>query len=512
MEKDKFWDLNEYFIPKNRNITPTKKDTRTISITLDGEEKKDNRYEKIPERIEPVKTAKSSRGFSYKRDNSLIRNVAVTPWTGNVKTYANFDEQVVENYDKTINEIDYMPFTSYFPTYSSLTKSQFEYYIYWRTMIREGKIIKCDSSYIFLYINECISSLSFVSPESVIDSLIFVWQNYRDEYNFLDKYVCEYITDISLIYNIRMDDRKYENIEKVYKSLSLPEVFMASDYSNITYSYIEEITKYSYKDNKFYKMDSKIFDEYLEEGALEGIKRLLNDKEYMEGQTLSHELKESFNGACVSEKNKNWISISYISPRRNQTLRSMFISIIKLCENHIRSSMGIKTKYSIVPCPPNSVNEFLNQYYSEKLKYKTVVSLPKEPEYMKYYEPSFDNANSNEAKDIENDAWQTVEMLEGYTDEYVDLNIPIVYEETKEDETGYSAFINSLNSEQKECLNSVISGTLDKYIKEKHIVKDEIIRQINDIAYEKTGDIIIENDIIIEDYYDDLLESMGGKE
>lgn len=519
-EKDNFWDFEKYFIPKRTITPPPKRDVLSINVDIDGKEQSKDNYEKIPPRDKTqIHKSSASKGRSYKKEKSLIKTVAITPWTGNVKIYEDFDRCVKEYYEMRKDETEYVPFSSVSPTYSIMTKSQFEYYLYWRACIRKKEIKECESSYIFLYLNELISSLDFISGEQVISEMIFIWKSYNEEYGFLDKYIFEYITDIALIYNIDLSFLQNDDYSKIYKSLLLPEIFISYDCSNLTFDYINDVISYSYKDNKYYKDNFEIFDSHMEIVALNAIRLLLSNEEYLSNQLQSHELKESFNGACVSPKNKNWISISYISLRRNLTVKQMIISTIKMCENYIRTYLGIKTKYSISPQPIECVCEYIKSYFDDQnITTKDVIKKEIEPEYMSYYEPKDKGvAEAYVAKDIEVNAWETAEILEQYSGEtYIEendnLNNTDVIEneeELNQEENEYVRFVKSLNETQREFLVSIINDKLDTYVKKNNIIKDDLIRQINDISYDITGDIIIEDDKIIIDYYDDIVAGLG---
>lgn len=400
--------------------------------------------------------------------------------------------------------------------FSNANKRQISYYIYWRNCLREGKYLTTDQNYIGLYLNECISSLRFRDPNDVISDMINVWKGYREECQFLDKYVFEHITDIILKYNIEASDEICDYAKDVLDDISLPELFFKRDMNNVSLEYIMKRIGYTYKDSKFYKENKDIYEKHIRSCAIEAIRKFMCNDDYMLMYKLSHDLKEAFSGACVSTENKCWISVSYISIVRNGDLKNDIIQIIKYCENVFRDYVGIKTKYVIKGKMPIEIILFIDNYFKENMgeKRASIISSEKEPEYMKYYEPeNKGKADESRASDIENEAWQIAEMLEPeeYTEEEPETETQAV--PGNETDDVYRLLYNSLDDDLKDGLKAVYEGTIESFATDKGLMEEEIVRRINELAFDITGDIIIENGEIIEDYREDierLLEENHG--
>ena len=508
-QKDNFWDLKSLYIPKNRTQPKIKRDISSIDIQMDSGKTDESKSIPIPPRKDngtkqPQRLA--STGEVYDIENSLIKRVVITPWTGYVKMYDLFDESVKRYYDLTEQDCEYVEFDNFTNIYSSMNKMQFKYYIFWRTNVRCHNYVKTSRSYIYTYVNECISSLLFRNAGDVITDLVDVWYNYRNEFEFIDKYICEIITDICLTKKIRPKPEETRKMQIVFDNLLLPETFFYEDLSNLDFDYITKVTDYSYKDNKSYTLNPAIFDAIVPSLAMYYIKTLLLDENFINNQISSHELKESYSGACVSVKNKRWISCSYISMRKNMDIKKTIIMVIKTCENAIRDSLGIRTKYVISPQLPydieNEIKEFVLNQNINPMKPEV-----KEPEYMKFYEKkSFDKADSDRAKIIENEAWETAKILgENFIEDNSEETIvSSKQEEASSFESEYQELYCSLDEKNKLAIKALLYGDINNYCKENGYMKEEIIRQINDASYDLTGDILIEDDKIIDDYIQEI--------
>lgn len=505
---EEFWNLKELYVPQKKIQKRSKVDLSSIDVEMDLENSDSNKSYPIPPRKddEIKQTSKqASVGESYIVDNSLLKKIVITPWTGYIKMYDLFDHEVENNYLLEKEKAPLVMFDNNINLYSSMDKSQFNYYIYWRTELRKHNYIRATRSYLLVYINECISSLSFIVANKIISDLIEVWLNYREEFIYLDKTFAETITDICLTKRVRPTKEEILKLRVTFEKILLPEVFFLPDLSNLDFEYIQNMIGYSYKTNKFYMMKKEVFDSIIPNLAIKKIKELLLNDEFIDSQVLSHELKESYSGLSVSIKNKRWISCSYISIRKNISLKNMIIMIIKCCENAIRDRLGIKTKYVLSPRLPYDIEDEIKEYVSNQ-GFSPIRVIDKEPEYMKYYEKkSFDKADSSRAKMIEIEAWETAKIL---GEEFEDIEQKPVENQnvsvTHDYENEYDELYSKLDNQLKQSIIALINGELDSFCKENKLIKEEIIRKINDMSFDITGDILIENEEIIEDYKEEI--------
>lgn len=96
----------------------------------------------------------------------------------------------------------FVPFKSYWPTYGHMTGTQYRWYFYWRDEVRQGRFHKTDLSYIFLHVYELINGVGWEEPPDGYRQLCDLWEAYREQYKRLDQYLGNWIADFSLIHHL----------------------------------------------------------------------------------------------------------------------------------------------------------------------------------------------------------------------------------------------------------------------------------------------------------------------
>ena len=70
------------------------------------------------------------------------------------------------------------------PQYEQMSASQLAYYLYFRDEVRNGRYIKTDNSYLFLYVYEIINLPDKIPPASGALLLSRIWSVYRQHYRY----------------------------------------------------------------------------------------------------------------------------------------------------------------------------------------------------------------------------------------------------------------------------------------------------------------------------------------
>ena len=96
------------------------------------------------------------------------------------------------------------------PSYESFTSEQLNYYLFWRTNIREGRFLETDNGYLRLFIAETVSCTD--DPKEAIQMLRRIREVYQEP--TLSKAISVTIAEYSLIYGIPVDD-----VDGAYDSL-----------------------------------------------------------------------------------------------------------------------------------------------------------------------------------------------------------------------------------------------------------------------------------------------------
>ncbi|MDQ0195036.1 TerB N-terminal domain-containing protein [Paenibacillus wynnii] len=98
----------------------------------------------------------------------------------------------------------FVPFKSYWPTYGHMTGAQNRWYFYWRDEVRSGRYHKTDLSYIFLHVYELINGVGWDTPSEGYRQLCQLWEAYRDTYKRLDQYLGGWIADFSFVHHLEV--------------------------------------------------------------------------------------------------------------------------------------------------------------------------------------------------------------------------------------------------------------------------------------------------------------------
>lgn len=93
----------------------------------------------------------------------------------------------------------FVPFMNYWPTYDSMTGSQSRWYFYWRGEVREQRYPDTSLSYIFLYVYELINGIGWTEPLEGYQCMVDLWMAYRERYSKLTPYMLDWITDFALV-------------------------------------------------------------------------------------------------------------------------------------------------------------------------------------------------------------------------------------------------------------------------------------------------------------------------
>lgn len=86
-------------------------------------------------------------------------------------------------------------FSSYFPTYESMTNPQLRGYFTWRTHVRRGQVEQTSLSFAFVYLYELVNGIGAAPGEEAFRAIESFWQAYRTFEPTLDRYVRPWLVD-----------------------------------------------------------------------------------------------------------------------------------------------------------------------------------------------------------------------------------------------------------------------------------------------------------------------------
>ncbi|OAB36738.1 hypothetical protein PMSD_10470 [Paenibacillus macquariensis subsp. defensor] len=104
--------------------------------------------------------------------------------------------------DTTESTAEFVPFMNYWPTYDSMTASQSRWYFYWRGEVRGQRYPDTDLSYLFLYVYELINGIGWKEPLQGYYKMVDVWMAYRERHSKLTSHLLEWMTDFALVHQL----------------------------------------------------------------------------------------------------------------------------------------------------------------------------------------------------------------------------------------------------------------------------------------------------------------------
>ncbi len=543
-ELDDFWNI-EMLVPSRQNRSQkaantqangrkiyTSVDTETVEITYDrkngGEEIKTDTLpaERIYRdgNISNI-TAESGKvqmpETEYRPENSLIRRVAVYKWKNSYNYYEQFCRDGKRLLALEGRECEKVPFFSYVPQYSQMNEVQLQYYLYWRSCAAHGKFISADYSYILLNIFELINLSDSIDPVTARSRLIGLWRAYRDEYPRLDRLLCDWICDFSLIHRLPPPDEReipLSLFSSVISACTLKEYYVSGADGDIyARTLIMLCSNYDYKKSKFYAANAALYDRCIY-GAVKAVVSEFSRDGRVLGSELqsSRLLRDAYCGALCSYRIKRKLEIEYCSFTRSYELRFIITDVIKYTENRIRGHISVKSRLGIHSLT-DDIKKCIDCYLAAIIPptKKRTQTHESESEYEKLYDLPKHEFSLEKALKIENESWETTQKLIETFGECVESELTEVIEKTEIDAQGteptessedpIKAFIESIGR-SAEFLRLVYDRDLSE--QKRYPDRDMTADTINERAVDILGDIVIEESddgngyVFIEDYID----------
>ena len=221
----------------------------------------------------------------------------------------------------------------------------------------------------------------------------------------------------------------------------------------------------------------------------------------------------AFEGAVCSAENRYSIDVEYCSFSRSHELRFLVGDIVKYVENKIRAYIFVKSRLTVYSLS-NELKSVIDSYFDVALPLVKRTKAKKEQpqEYDVLYDLPRAKLDITNAQKIELESWETThslveeiesESIQGTLKNDKSQNDYIVVDEQNSfDETTLMSALGSYYTGVLQLSNGSQSE-LVRISKEKGTSLDVIIDEINEIAVEFIGDILIDSDgeyFVIEDY------------
>ena len=551
-ERDDFWDLDK-LMPKKKGarLSPfvTKPTVADYSVSVPKTEtadKADDENRAKERKLTMVSAAVSAETDDkiYYPEESLIKSITVRRYKEKYDFYDSFRKAAILYHDCPGEACDFAQFYSYMPQYSQLNRAQKNYYFYWRSEMRQGRYIKTDYSYLYLYVYEIINLPDIIAPEEGIKLLCRLWREYRKALPRMDMYFSIWVRDYCLVHElpcpigeirdfifdvIRISDFKeyyFTGVGNTGRDGVWPVIAYLSDYD--WHKGFTTVVGEEQKDADYLRRA----DTY--KTLLEGAMRVILPnvwaacmKEKDGGESVTRSFTAFTNTLCTHSV-KCKLEIDYYPLADATELRAGITCAVRYTENKLRALYGAKSRLAVKNIP-TEYKDLIDCYFNSIVqKSETAQKKKNVPEYEKLYDAPREKLSFAGADEIERVSWDTTMRLCD-TDEY------------KDDEPAYSDIaatasraIADENTEQtthepeevpentaqapsadtyglsKEDIDFISTLLQSSECGRRGIDDEATVERINEAFSDGFGDVIIEDTgdgfAIIEDYKEEIEE------
>lgn len=520
---DDFWDISS-LTPKAKGVSHHQKSVETVDVI--GTSGANDNARSIPltdtlihRVITPERPTSDASDFAackqYHPTESLIHTVTLKKWKCSYHFYDEFLQHALRYQAVEGKESPFVGFFSYVPQYNQLTDAQMAYYLWWRENCRRGEWIKTDYSYLLLYIYELINLGSRVDVCASQRMLVELWLHYHEAFPAIIGKLSRWICDFSLLHRLPPPENATSAL--VRNEAVLKEFYIAmpsDDMRACARSLLKYCTSYDYRTSKFAKDEALLlYHEHVLGSLTYVLQKFKGDAGFLRDFSGgdSHMTRNAFEGALCCSEQKYCIELDYCSFSRTNELRYLIGDIVKYAENKLRTYLGVKSRLSVYAIT-QELRMVLDEYFTLFLKPRSAAHIKKQEThaYDVLYELPKKQFSLEDAKRIEQESWQTTnDLVSAFEDEE---NVAIEAPNFIEDEqpSAEDAPMDDLAVALGEWLifaRAVLNGDVEAQRSEAARVgkmRDWIVDQINGIAADVIGDILIDGDddeyTVIEDY------------
>ena len=514
-ERDDFWDLDKLVPKKKPSAFPFKTVSQVSEHTVPGSDTPPSEERKLS--FGTMKSQSRTEEQSYVPERQgLIKRITIKRYVDKYDFYGNFRKAALIYYDYKMPKCDFTPFYSYMPQYTQFNSQQKNYYFYWRDEIRRGHYIKCDYSYLYLYVYEILNLPDKIAPKEGIKLLCKLWREYRVDLPRIDAYFSVWVQDYCFVYNLpcpmnEIRDFVFDVIgSSDFKEFYLSDVNGAgADGTEAMIAYLSDYdpwrSKYAEGDN------AEVFRNHMV-----GAMRILIAEALGSGHSITTGettvlRRDAFPHSLCTHAVKCKLEIEYLSLAKDEELRRAITAAVRYTENKLRALFGVKSRLGIKDLPDTS-RRFIDRYFDNIFEMERIRKEREcAPEYEKLYDAEKKELSFADADEIERASWTTTARL-------------VVEEEGDEDEPIASAADTSVITDNATVVAPAPDTSCDTYglsIEDVELIRslmnggtsipDDAFERINEAFLDSDiGDIILESDgegyTVIEDYREDVAD------
>lgn len=518
-ETDAFWDIDEITPMKRAGKTPFAKasvfdGTDSVILTevnLTENKPIENKTEKLYNN-----TDESDILYEYVSKNNAISNVKIGSWNMKYTFYERFRLDARKYYDKTAEKCPEVKYFSYMPGFLQMSSKQREWYFYWRSCVRNGQYIPTDSSYILLYIYEIINLPDMIDAKKGLGVLCDIWENYRESYTKLDKYMSEWVCDYCLVYGLPVPfDRIKGFIDSVMTNASLKQFYIECVEDSLFASLLmERYSSYRWRSSKYVTEENRgLFEEHIKKGFCYAVDSLAaSDGRFDKkgGRLVKRAaVRDSFVGAQCACSIKKKMQVEYYDVENSRDIGFIVTDMVKYCENRVRAYLGIRARLAVkelTEYQKKAIDEYFDAHLPVKTQKKDTDRETVGYEYKTEPQKPF-TVSYEAARKIENDSWSITDRL---TEDIEIEEETAVIEEIGNAEPSVVSETLDVAKQALLCIARGDGKGFGSLAEECYMMPETLAECVNELCYEIVGDIGIEETAdgyrVISDYEREILK------
>lgn len=442
----------------------------------------------------------------------------------------------------------FVPFKSYWPTYGHMTGAQSRWYFYWRGEVREGRYPKTDLSYIFLHVYELINGVGWNEPREGLRQLEGLWEAYRDSYKRLDQYMSAWIADFSFVHKLNISlSRIVARTRGLAGDLAEMELMrcLTTAPEELTFDALTIMSDYDISKSKFYAGEGKMLAERYIPRVIALINAYVARKHgqsliemFPPGPAVPRE-RYLFRSAVYDISLYGYsvlVPVARIS--KSAPLRSLFTRLFRLTENKLRELTGYRGRLKGIKIEAemeDAVSRYLEREFRREQQEAKGPAVVIDPEKLTRLENDSNivrglltvEDSQSPSEEADGKAGQSEEATHDMpaadtpTDDIDKDIVNAVNESVPSGETGgnsggnpeWMEFSEALQPLERKALLLLAErgiGALQPFAAEAGTMAELLINDINEIAMEHLGDLLIDGDELSEEY-EPLLQYLRGE-
>ncbi len=437
---------------------------------------------------------------------------------------------------RCIHRESYRRFFSYTPCYRDLDERQLESYLAFREDAQNRRFRPVDYSYLVLYCFELLNLGKEADPPRSLDTLLWLWRSYREEFGVLDQLMSDWVLDFCIEQELEFPMAALD--ELLPKALHLHSPVLIGLYlfdhllsgklrpnKEQTEYLLRTLCDYHYRNIRLYRENALYaasMDGFIAHLFGEGFLTLPEQREDFRNLKIPTPLtvkRSIYPGAVLDPCRRRVLCLHYSPLLGDVNVKGRFTSLIKYVDNRVRKHLGMKIKFaglSNSPVHQQFIDACFEKYFSAAARQKELARAVPAPPVPKR-KPQ---VNVEKASAIESASWKTTDALTkdlyGDEGEMVVLGEraekkeeekkEYVYEETtEEDVTELAASLDTVETDF--CLLLLYRGTEEAkaYALSRGQFFENLLRRVNQKALELLGDVLLEpSGQIVKDYREQM--------